>query len=174
MPIHLRHEVDEIMLEIKDKDVIEPSCSPWVSPIILVCEKDGSLRFCIDYRKLNIISRKDSYPLPRIDTSLENLSHSKWFSTLDLASGYWQEKIDENDKEKKVFVLLMHGLYQFKVMPFVLSNPAPTFERLMEKVLIGLYSHILIVYLDDIVIYKSSFEQGLERLRTANLKLKAK
>ena len=100
------------------------------------------------------VSHKASYSLPRMDTSLENLSHSKWYSILHLASGYCQKEMYENDKEKETFILPMYGLHQFKVMPFGLSNAAPTFERLMEKILIGLHSLILIVYLDDIFLLR--------------------
>ena len=150
-------------------------------PFSPFCKKDGSFRFYIDYKNMIDVSHKASYSLPRMDTSLENLSHSKWYSTLHLASGYCQKEMYENDKEKKAFILPMYGLHQFKVMPFGLSNAAPTFERLMEKIFIGLHSLILIVYLDDIFIHRSSFEQDHERLepvfirlRTANLKLKDK
>jgi len=88
---------------MKYQGVIEESFSPWVSPAVLVKKKDGTLRFCVDYRKLNAVTVKDSYPLPRINDLLDQLSGNAWFTTLDLKSGYWQIKIRPKDKEKTVF-----------------------------------------------------------------------
>ena len=82
------------------KDVIKSSISPWASPIFLVCKKDGSSRFCVDYRKVNAVTRKDAYPLPRVDETLETLSGSRWFTALDLISGYWQVEVNPEDAEK--------------------------------------------------------------------------
>ena len=110
------------------------SKSPWASPIVLVQKKDGSVRFCVDYRRLNDVTLKDSYPLPRIDDTFDALRGSKWFSTLDLASGYWQVEVHPNDTEMTAFTTTC-GLFQFKVMPFGLCNAPGTFERLMEYVL---------------------------------------
>ena len=95
-PFHLREEAHREVSKMLEQDVIEPSDSPWASPVVLVRKKDGSLRYCIDYRKLNDVTIKDSYPLPRIDESLDSLSHTKYFSTLDLASGYWQIGLDDD------------------------------------------------------------------------------
>ena len=173
-----RQEVQKLLSEMQERDVIEPSSSPWASPIVLVKKKDGSTRFCVDYRKLNSVTRKDAYPLPRIDDTLSTLAGAKWFSTLDLISGYWQVEVDPNDRSKTAFCTT-EGLFQFKVMPFGLCNAPATFQRLMDLVLAGLqWSHCL-VYLDDVIILGRSFVEHLhnlqavfKRLREAGLKLK--
>ena len=179
-PIHLRAEVQQQLDDMLEQGVIRPSQSPWASPVVLVKKKDGSLRFCIDYRRLNQVTKKDAYPLPRIDDSLDALTGSCWFSTLDLASGYWQTEVHPDDREKTAFTTGT-GLYEFNVLPFGLCNAPSTFERLMEVVLQGLQWQICLIYLDDIIIYAKGFEEHLERLsqvfsalRGAGLKLKPK
>jgi hypothetical protein len=142
-------------------------------------KKDGTLRFCVDYRKLNNVTKKDAYPLPRIDDNLDALSGAQWFSTLDLISGYWQVKMAPEDKAKTAFSVGRGGLYQFLTMPFGLCNAPATFQRLMEKVLMGLQWEIAVLYLDDIIVFGrtvpehlSRLEQVFDRLRKAGLKLK--
>ena len=177
IPVHRRDEVQKMLKDMLRDDIIEPSNSPWASPIVLVRKKDGSVRMCIDYRKLNAITQKDAFPLPRIDDTLDILSGSKWFSTLDLISGYWQVEVAKEDRDKTAFCT-QEGLFEFKVMPFRLCNTPATFQRLMNLVLAGLQWSSCLVYLDDIIIVGSTFEEHmerskavLERLRKAGLKL---
>ena len=175
---HRRDEVRTLLNEMLEKEVIEPSTSPWASPIVLIIKKDGSTLFCMDFRKLNDVTRKDAHPLPRIDTTLDTLAGSKWFSMLDLLSGYWQVQIEEGDRPKTAFCTT-EGLFQFKVMPFGLCNARATFQLLMDLVLAGLqWSHCL-VYLDDVIVLGQTFDEHLRnlesifrRLREAGLRLK--
>lgn len=180
IPFQMRDEVNKIIEEMKEQGVIEESKSPWVSPAVLVRKKDGTIRFCVDFRKLNDVTKKDSYPLPRIDDILDQLSGNSWFSTLDLKSGYWQIKIRSEDREKTAFSI-GSGLWQFTVMPFGLCNAPATFERLMEKVLRRLLPRICLVYLDDVIVFGKSFEEMVSNLRevflclrSANLKVNPK
>lgn len=180
VPLAKREEVNNLIQEMELNSVIEPSNSPWCSPVVLVKKKDGSMRFCVDFRILNEITVKDSYPLPRIDDTLDMLYGSQYFSTLDLQSGYWQVEMDEKDKEKLAFSV-GNGSWQFKVMPFGLCNAPATFERLMELVLKGLHWKTCLLYLDDIIIMGKDFhdhlqnlEEVFERLRKAGLKLNPK
>ena len=180
LPIHQRMEEEKQVKQMLERGVIEKSSSPWSSAIVLVKKKDGSTRCCIDYRMLNKITVNDAYPLPRTDDCFDALVGSKWFSTLDLCSGYWQVEMDPKDKEKTAFIC-RSGLYHFNVLPFGLCNAPATFERLMELVMAGLQWKVCLIYLDDIIVYGESFDQELERLKEvfqrllkANLKLKAK
>lgn len=180
LPVAREKEVETMIDGMVKDGVIEPSSSPWCSPVVLVKKKDGSMRFCVDYRRLNDVTKKDSYPLPRIDDTLDTLTGMKWFTTLDLKSGYWQVEIDPKDKEKTAFST-GKGLWQFKVMPFGLCNAPATFERLMEQVLAGLIGDACLVYLDDIIIVGRTFEDHLKNLnrvlskiQAANLKLSPK
>ena len=125
-----------------------------------VKKKDGSVRFCVDYRRLNDVTEKDACPLPRVDDNLDALAGAKLFSTLDLASGYWQVEMDPHDAEKTAFCT-RYGLYQWRVMPFGLCNAPSTFERLMEKVLSGLQWKIALLYLDDIIVFPPQWNSSL-------------
>ena len=178
LPVHMHTEADKQIDEMLRKDVIQKSSSPWASGIVMVEKKDGSKRFCVDYRRLNDITIKDAYPLPRIDDSLDQLSGAQWFSCLDLNSGYWQVEVEESDRPKTAFAS-KRGLFEFKVMPFGLCNAPATFERLMETVLAGLNWQICLIYLDDIIIFGKTFEdminnldKVLNQLKSAGLKLK--
>ena len=126
-------EADKQIDEVLRKDVIQKSSNPCASGIVMVKKKDGSKRFCVDYRRLNDITIKDAYPLPRIDDSLDQLSGVQWFSCLDLNSGYWQVEVEESDRPKAAFAS-KRGLFEFKVKPSGLRNAPATFERLMETV----------------------------------------
>ena len=144
----------------------------------MVTKKDGSKRFCVDYRKLNDITIKDAYPLPRIDASLDQLSGAEWFTCLDLNSGYWRVEVEESDRPKTAFVS-RRGLFEFRVMPFGLCNTPATFERLVETVLAGLNWQTCLIYLDDVIVIGRNFEDMiknldnvLQRLHEAGLKLK--
>ena len=168
-----KEEVKKLLGEMLQKNVISPSTSPWASPIVLVRKKDESTRFCVDYRKVNCLTRKDAYPIPKIDETLDTFAGAKLFSTLDLRSGYWQVQVNPEHREKTAFCT-PEGLFEFNVMPFGLCNAPATFQRLMDSVLAGLHWKTCLVYIDDIIIVGKSFDEHLcnlqavfERLRQA-------
>ena len=146
---------------------------------MLVKKKDGSFRFCIDYRKLNAVTKKDAHPLPRVDDLLDALQGSCMFRTLDLRSGYWQVSVDPQDQHKTAFVI-PSGLWEFERMPFGVSNGCATFQRAIEIVLSGLTYETCLCYFDDVIVPSSDLKQQcdrltlvLERFRKHNLRVKA-
>ena len=151
-PLAFRGEEEKEIQAMSAAGIIQPSTTPWASPVCLVKKKDGSTRFCIDYRKVNECTVKDSYPLPLINDCLDSLSDSCIYSTMDLASGYWQIKVKESDRPKTAFVT-KSGLWEFLVLPFGLSNAPSTFERCMETVLNGLQWTTCLIYLDDVIVH---------------------
>ena len=178
IPLAQQDLVDREIDKMLSLGVIEPSNSPWSSPIVLARKKTGEIRFCVDFRSVNSITKKDSYPLPNILQTFNTLRGAQYFSTLDLASGYWQIEMHPEDKAKTAFPT-KRGLFQFTTMPFGLCNAPATFERLMDTVLRGYLWERCMCYLDDIVVYGHTFETALqnlqlvfERLRQAGLRLK--
>ena len=155
--------VKEHINQLLGAQVIRESCSPFASPIVLVKKKDGSLRLCVDYRQLNSRTRKDAFPLPRIEESLDALTGARWFSTMDLASGYNQVPVAEADRPKTAFCTPF-GLFEWNRMPFGLCNAPSTFQRLMQRIFGDKQCQSLLLYLDDIVVFSSTFQQHLERL----------
>ncbi|GFT52166.1 hypothetical protein TNCV_4493861 [Trichonephila clavipes] len=152
-----RRIIHEEVQKMLDEGIVQPSESPWSSPVVLVRKKDGSWRFCVDYRKLNSVTKKDVYPLPRIDDTLDCLKGAKFFSSMDLRSGYWQIEIDEADREKTAFIT-PEGLYEFKVMPFGLCNAPATFERMMDNLLRNFKWTMCLCYLDDIIVFSETLK----------------
>ena len=165
IPLAKRLTAEAEINDMAERGVIEPSFSPWCSNVVIVTKKDGSVRFCLDFRKLNACTFKDSQPLPRIDDTLDALSGATWFSTLDCKSGYWQVGLAEKDRPKTAFSIAGGGLWQFTVMPFGLCNAPATFERLMEQVLHGLSWKQCLVFLDDIIVFSKTFSEHLDILR---------
>lgn len=160
---------DEIMQEVSgmvDKGVIEPSNSPWAANIVVVNKKDGTKRYCVDYRDLNKVTIKDSYPLPRIDDLLDKVgkTKSKYFTTLDLRSGYWQVKMAEESKEKTAFYT-PNGLHQFTVMPFGLVSAPSIFQRIMNKALGDLIGKCCLDYIDDIIVFSATYPEHIQNLK---------
>ena len=181
VPYSARQEIANQLQKMQNDGVIQDSQSPWASPVVLVRKRDGSLRFCVDYRNLNSVTKPDLFPLPRIDDLLDNLGKARYFTTLDLAAGYWQIRVKTGSQEKTAFIT-HQGLYEFKVMPFGVMNAPAVFQRLMQKVLMKLRKSgedFIAVYLDDIIIFSKTLQDHLDHLkdafsciREANLKLK--
>ena len=171
-PMVRREKMAEMITKMQEQGVVQPSSSPWASPVVLVPKKDGTLRFCIDYRRLNAVTRKDVYPLPRVDDIFDALGEVKYFSTLDLASGYWQVELDDDARQKSAFTT-HKGLFEFIRMPFGLCNAPATFQRIMQRVLSGLEGRSCFVYLDDILVVSKTFEEHLHHLRGVFLRIRA-
>ena len=161
-------QLDDVRAHLKmmlDAGVIRPSNSPWCNAVVLVRKKDGSLRFCIDFRKLNSLTVKDSHPLPRICETLESLVGAAHYSTFDMNSGFWQVPMDEESKQYTAFTLGSMGLYECESMPFGLCNAPPTFQRLMLNCLGELNLTYCHIYLDDVIIFSQTEEEHMERMR---------
>ena len=157
-------EVHEHINEMLAAEAIHPSQSPFSSNVVIVRKKDGTIRFCIDFCKLNQRTINDAYAIPRIKDSLHLLAGSKFFTKLDLKAGYWQVELKEEDKAKTAFQVGNIGFYECNRMPFGLCNAPATFQRLMERAMGELNLKDCLIYLDDIIIFSESFDQHLERL----------
>lgn len=159
-----KQTVRGIVRELLDNSIIHESNSPYASPILLVRKKNGEYRMCIDYRKLNAITVKDKYPMPLIEDQIDKLGGNRYFTGLDLASGYYQVPIADDSIEKTAFVT-PEGHYEFLRMPFGLTNAPAVFQRLMDRVLEKLKNSIAFPYLDDVIIPSKTIEEGIARLR---------
>ena len=137
MPFAVREEVSKQLRQMQQAGVIQPSKSSWASPVVLVKKRDGSHRFCVDYRALNTVTKQDMFPLPRVDDLLDQLGETRYFSSPYLASGYCQIRVHPESQPKTAFVT-HQGLHEFKVMPFGLTNAPSIFQRLMQQVLMEL------------------------------------
>lgn len=160
---HPQLHVQEAKRQIKEmlkEEVVQPSQSPWCSEFVMVKKKTGDWRMCVDFRKLNSVTRKDSYPLPNLDECLENLAGNQYFSQIDFASGYWQVPVEKSSQALTAF-RVGGELYEFKRLPFGLTNAPATFQRLMNALFAGLKGIQLQIFLDDVCLASPSWEEHL-------------
>jgi hypothetical protein len=155
MPPKELAELKTQLQELLDKGYIRPSSSPWGCPALFVKKKDGSLRLCVDYRPLNVVTIKNKYPPPRIDVLFDQLAGAKVFSKIDLRSGYHQIKIRPCDIPKTAFST-RYGLYKFLVMSFGLTNAPAYFMYLMNSMFMTELDKFVVVFIDDILIYSKT------------------
>ncbi len=170
VPEARRHAIEEEVQEMLRLGVIEPSRSPWSSPIVMVPKPDGTLRFCNDFRRLNEVSEFDGYPMPRVDELLDRLGGTRYISTLDLTKGYWQVPLTEEAKPKTAFST-PSGHWQYRVLPFGLHGAPATFQRMMD-ILLRPHQSYAATYLDDVVVHSESWEEHLAQLRRVLLELR--
>lgn len=163
----LRKQLNELL----EAGFIRPSKAPFGAPVLFQKKHDGSLRLCVDYRALNKVTVRNKYPIPLVADLFDQLSHAKYFTKLDLRSGYYQVRIAEGDEQKTTCVT-RYGAFEFLVMPFGLTNAPATFCTLMNQVFHDYLDKFVVVYLDDIVVYSSTLEEHLEHLRLVFEKLK--
>ena len=178
IPPNQLQEVKDHIRGLLRSGVITESHSPYAAPVVLVRKRDGSLRLCVDYRRLNMKTIGDAYPLPRIQETFDSLVGAQYFTTLDLASGYHQIAMDPRDQAKTAFTTPF-GLYEYTRMPFGLCSAPATFQRLMQATMSEFLFEFLLVYLDDLLVYSKTFsehlvhlEKLLQRVSDTGLKLK--
>ena len=158
------HEVEEVcqhIQEMLDRGAIQPSQLPWCNAIVLVWKKDGTLRFCIDFRHLNAHTKKDSYPIPKCLETMESLVGAGYFSTMDLKSDFWQVKVSEDSHQYTAFTVGSMDVYKFLCMPYGLYNVPAMFQCLMQNCLGELNLTFAMVYLDDMIVYSEMPEDHL-------------
>ncbi|XP_071678362.1 uncharacterized protein [Lolium perenne] len=163
---HLNHASAEEAEEAPDivMGLIRPSASPWGSPVIFVDKRDGTIRLCVDYRRLNEVTMKNKYPLPKIDDLFDQMNGAKVFSKIDLRTGYQQLKVRESDIPKTAFTT-RYGLYEYTVMSFGLTNAPAYFMNPMNKVFMEYLDKFVVVFIDDILVYSKTEEEHEEHLR---------
>lgn len=172
IPPSMVEEVRKHLEQLLAGGIIRKSKSPWASNIVLVRKKNGKLRMCVDYRMLNNRTIKDAYALPRVEDVFDCLHGAKYFSTIDMKSGYHQVELEELHKERTAFTVGPLGFFEFNKLPFGLSNAPATYQRLMEECLGDFNMKICVIYLDDLIIFSDTYEQHLERLHLILQRLK--
>ena len=170
VPAAWEDEIESQIQEMLNNGIIRPSSSPWNSPVILAKKKDGKMRFVCDFRSLNDVTKKDTYPLPHIRDIIDKMEGARYWSTLDAAGAYWSMPLNEADKEKTAFTV-PRGKFEFNVTPFGLSNSGASYQRMMDICLAGLPYHRILAYMDDIVIFSCTFAEHLSELETLFEKL---
>ena len=160
----LVEEVQQHIQEMLDGGAIRPSQSPWCNAVVLVCKKDGGLRFCIDFHRLNSQTKKDAYPLPQMQETMESIVGARFFSTMDLKSGFWQVKMAKDSQQYTAFTVGSMGVYEFLRMPYGLCNTPATFQRLMQNCLGELNLTYALIYLDDVIVFSWTKEEHLHCL----------
>ena len=160
----LVEEVREHIQEMLDRGAIRPSQSPWCNAVVLVCKKDGGLRFCIDFHRLNNRTKKDAYPLPHMQETMESMVGARFFSTMDLKSGFWQVRMAKDSQQYTAFTVGSMGVYEFLRMPYGLCNAPATFQRLMQNCLGELNLTYALIYLDDVIVFSRTEEEHLHHL----------
>lgn len=164
IPPSMFSEIKQHLKQLLDGGIIRKSKSSWSSNVVLCRKKNNELRMCVDYRQLNQRTKKDSYALPRIEDILDALSGNKYFTILDMKSGYHQIEVHEDHKDRTAFTVGPLGFFEYNRMPFGLVNAPATYQRLMEQCFEGLHLDICYIYLDDIIIFSKTFEEHLERV----------
>ena len=166
IPYCERPKLEGDVHRLLDADLLQPDRSTWASPIVLVRKKDGNVRMCADFRKLNLGTKKDCFPLPLLDETLDAVAGAKYFSSIDLLMGHHQVKLAPEDREKTAF-LPDFGQFQYRLMPFGYTTAPATFQRLISLVLQGQLGDICLRYLADILIVATEFRDHVQRLRLA-------
>ena len=163
----INQELDKILAE----GVVQPSTSPWSSPVVITRRKDGKPRFCVNFRRLNNVTKRDTYPLPQVNATLEKLRGARYLSTIDVKNGYWHIPFTEESKALATFTVFGRGLFELNVMPFGLHSAPTTFQRLLDRVITPDMAPHTFAYLDDIVVCAITFQEHIEVLAKVLQKL---